>query len=331
MRKEYLRVEEIAITRLNNAEYIGLMQRVLKRLPRKQSSSGGSEEDGPQVQSVEPRTGEVVDELYIDAELVEELQACIDELNNLTFDARRSLATAELEELDRQRDLLVAYMISASKQASALPFATKSKAGKELYVVLEPFTGIRNKAYRSETVLVNNMLNAIEKKGLTAHLTTLGLDETFAELKRLNDLFEETSAERSGTAAPKRLEERSREIRARADKLYREIADRAFAANLLFPTEETENFIVQLNNELLEAEADYNRRMGKGDSEDSSQEPADKPSTDGTETPGGQEKPSEEQETPSTGGEENPSTEEPTDPETPGGETTEPDDRPVVQ
>ena len=72
MRKEYLRVEEIAITRLNNAEYIGLMQRVLKRLPRKQSSSGGSEEDGPQVQSAEPRTGEVVDELYIDAELVEE-------------------------------------------------------------------------------------------------------------------------------------------------------------------------------------------------------------------------------------------------------------------
>ena len=117
-------------------------------------------------------------------------------------------------------------------------------------------------------------------------------------------------------------------------EVYQEIADRAFAANLLHPTEATEEYILDLNNELLLAEEDYNRRK-KGDGEKtpstgeepaddkpSDQKPADEQPDDETPDPSEPTDPSDE-----TPDGENPST------ETPGGDETpeEPDDRPVVQ
>ena len=310
MHKKYLRIETISLSRLNNTEFIKLMRRIIFRLPRKTSSSG--EEDLPEVQSAD--TEEISEEVYIDKELVEELEGYLDQLDELTRETTATLKTEDLESLDKQRDTLAGFIISSSLQATYLPLEAKRKAGKEIYIVVKPYAGIGQEPNEQETALINNMLGDIESHNLSAQMTLLGLDDVAAELKRLNDLYEEISAARDKPKARKRVKEKAAELRAAAMEVYQEIADRAFAANLLHPTATTEEYVLDINNELLLAEENYNRRKkGKGEDTPASEEPSEeKPSTEepGTETPG--------TETPDT---EAPST----------GEEEEPDDRPVVQ
>ena len=100
MHKRYLRIETIALSHLNNAEFLKLMRRVIFRIPRKASSSGG--EDLPEVQSAD--TEEISEEVYIDQELVDELEGYLDQMDELTRETTASINTEYLQELESQRD-----------------------------------------------------------------------------------------------------------------------------------------------------------------------------------------------------------------------------------
>lgn len=328
MHKRYLRIETIALSVLNNAEFLKLMRRIIFRIPRKASSSGG--EDLPEVQSADME--EISEEVYIDQELVDELEGYLDQMDELTRETTATLTTEELQKLEKQRDTLAGYIISTSLQATYLPIAEKSKAGKEIYIVVKPYQGIGKEPNEQETTLIKNMLGDIESHNLSSQMILLGLDDVAADLKRINDQYEELSAGRDKPKARQRVREKVKELRAAATEVYQEIADRAFAANLLHPTAITEEYVLDINNELLLAEENYNRRK-KGEDDKTSED--EKPSE---EKPSG-EKPSEEKPSEEKPSEENPSGENP-DTETPDtenpstpptGETEEPDDRPVVQ
>lgn len=333
MHKRYLRIETIALSVLNNAEFLKLMRRIIFRIPRKASSSGG--EDLPEVQSADME--EISEEVYIDQELVDELEGYLDQMDELTRETTATLTTEELQKLEKQRDTLAGYIISTSLQATYLPIAEKSKAGKEIYIVVKPYQGIGKEPNEQETTLIKNMLGDIESHNLSSQMILLGLDDVAADLKRINDQYEELSAGRDKPKARQRVREKVKELRAAATEVYQEIADRAFAANLLHPTAITEEYVLDINNELLLAEENYNRRK-KGEDDKTSED--EKPSEEklSEEKPSG-EKPSEEKPSEEKPSEENPSGENP-DTETPDtenpstpptGETEEPDDRPVVQ
>ena len=338
MHKRYLRIETIALSVLNNAEFLKLMRRIIFRIPRKASSSGG--EDLPEVQSADME--EISEEVYIDQELVDELEGYLDQMDELTRETTATLTTEELQKLEKQRDTLAGYIISTSLQATYLPIAEKSKAGKEIYIVVKPYQGIGKEPNEQETTLIKNMLGDIESHNLSSQMILLGLDDVAADLKRINDQYEELSAGRDKPKARQRVREKVKELRAAATEVYQEIADRAFAANLLHPTAITEEYVLDINNELLLAEENYNRRK-KGEDDKTSED--EKPSEEkpSEEKPSGEkpseEKPSEEKPSEEKPSEENPSGENP-DTETPDtenpstpptGETEEPDDRPVVQ
>ena len=322
MHKRYLRIETIALSVLNNAEFLKLMRRIIFRIPRKASSSGG--EDLPEVQSADME--EISEEVYIDQELVDELEGYLDQMDELTRETTATLTTEELQKLEKQRDTLAGYIISTSLQATYLPIAEKSKAGKEIYIVVKPYQGIGKEPNEQETTLIKNMLGDIESHNLSSQMILLGLDDVAADLKRINDQYEELSAGRDKPKARQRVREKVKELRAAATEVYQEIADRAFAANLLHPTAITEEYVLDINNELLLAEENYNRRK-KGEDDKTSED--EKPS---------EEKPSEEKPSEEKPSEENPSGENP-DTETPDPDTEkpnepsteEPDDRPVVQ
>lgn len=313
MHKRYLRIETIALSVLNNAEFLKLMRRIIFRIPRKASSSGG--EDLPEVQSADME--EISEEVYIDQELVDELEGYLDQMDELTRETTATLTTEELQKLEKQRDTLAGYIISTSLQATYLPIAEKSKAGKEIYIVVKPYQGIGKEPNEQETTLIKNMLGDIESHNLSSQMILLGLDDVAADLKRINDQYEELSAGRDKPKARQRVREKVKELRAAATEVYQEIADRAFAANLLHPTATTEEYVLDINNELLLAEENYNRRK-KGEDDKTSED--EKPS---------EEKPSEENPSGENPDTETPDTENPSTP--PTGETEEPDDRPVVQ
>ena len=128
-------------------------------------------------------------------------------------------------------------------------------------------------------------------------------------------------------------------IEAQAGALYQEIAERAFAANLLHETETTSQFIKDLNRLIETTIADYNRRRTKGEGKPSTDEkPQPEPDEDETPDEGTTTNPDDTQnpdegtqpnpdDTPDTGEDD---TQNPDDSQTGGGEE-EPDDRPVVQ
>ena len=328
MHKRYLRIETIALSVLNNAEFLKLMRRIIFRIPRKASSSGG--EDLPEVQSADME--EISEEVYIDQELVDELEGYLDQMDELTRETTATLTTEELQKLEKQRDTLAGYIISTSLQTTYLPIAEKSKAGKEIYIVVKPYQGIGKEPNEQETTLIKNMLGDIESHNLSSQMILLGLDDVAADLKRINDQYEELSAGRDKPKARQRVREKVKELRAAATEVYQEIADRAFAANLLHPTAITEEYVLDINNELLLAEENYNRRKkGEDDKTSEDEKPSEeKPSGEKpSEGKPSEEKPSEENPSGENPDTETPDTENPSTP--PTGETEEPDDRPVVQ
>lgn len=285
MKKSYLEVEEIALYRLQNAEFLSLLQRSITLLPRKQSSGSG---DGPSVQGLDTQAeeSEISDSMFIDDELVGRLQSVLDQLSDLTLESRSDLRTKELEKLDRDRDALLGYVFKIIGQAPRLPLETQRQAGLVLDNELGEYSGTGRLPQTKETAVVRGMLRDSKKTEVAEAISTLGLTPIFAELERLNDLFETTDVARNNEAAPRRTKEKTKELRAEATLLFEEIADRAFAANLLHGNDETKAYIMNLNEAIHAAETAMNRRGKKGKGDDT-----DEP---GTTTP-----PAEE-ETPST-------------------------------
>ena len=324
MKKNYLCVEEVMLSRLQNAEFISLLQRAITLLPRKQSSGG---EDGqPSVQGLDTQAeteGEISDSMYIDDELVERLQSILDQLSDLTLESRSELQSKELEQIDRDRDVLLGFVFKTMGQAAILPLETQRKAGLVLDNELGVYAGTGELPQTKETAVVRGMIKDSKKTDVAEAISTLGLTPIFAELERLNDLFEKTEIARNNAVAPRRTEAKTKELRAEATLIYYEIVDRAFAANLLHGNEETKSYITNLNEEIVKAEAKVKRRLGKKKGED----PEDEDKKDEEETP-------DTTDMTSTG--ENPSTDdkpstEPGETEDPGtttppDETTEPDE-----
>lgn len=180
-------------SRLQNAEFISLLQRAITLLPRKQSSGG---EDGqPSVQGLDTQAeteGEISDSMYIDDELVERLQSILDQLSDLTLESRSELQSKELEQIDRDRDVLLGFVFKTMGQAAILPLETQRKAGLVLDNELGVYAGTGELPQTKETAVVRGMIKDSKKTDVAEAISTLGLTPIFAELERLNDLFEKT-------------------------------------------------------------------------------------------------------------------------------------------
>lgn len=320
MRKTILHVKEIMLSRLNKAEFLGFLTRVMNLLVKiRDAQSSGGDSGYPEVQS---ETGDVA-ELYIDEELLTELQSCLDQLTEMTRETRSNLLTEELAQLDRDRDAILSYIFNTLEKASKLPLATQREAGRILHNALKVYSDIIRLPQTQETVEIRGMLLDLAKETLAPHVETMGLAPYIAELKRINDLFEDKSQTRSDETAPSEV--KTKEIRKQAGSLYQEIAERAFAANLLHESETTLQFIKDLNRLIDTTIADYNRRRAdKSGTSGSDETPQPEPDEDTKPDEGEKPNPDEGQ----TGGEgENPN---PDGGQT-GGEEENPDDRPVVQ
>ena len=320
MRKTILHVSDFKITRLNKAEFLGFLSSVMDLLLAiKDAAGSGGESDLPEVQSAT----DGIEELYIDQDLLDELQACIDLLTDMTRESRASVQTEDLAQLDKDRDALLDYIFAALEKAAKLPLATQREAGRILYNALKVYANIMRLPQKQETVEIRGMLLDMEKETLAPHVETMGLSPYAAELKRINDLYAEKTKTRSDETAPSEV--KTDDIRKQAGALYQEIAERAFAANLLHETETTSQFIKDLNRLIETTIADYNRRRTKGEGKPSTDEkPQPEPDEDETPDEGTTTNPDD---TPDTGEDD---TQNPDDSQTGGGEE-EPDDRPVVQ
>ena len=235
----FLKFKDAGLTTYNNAEYINFLNRFRELLP-----SGQEEEDRPGILSL--REAVAVPALGISAEQVQQMDDYIGQLTELNNQSRISQETAQRTELDRQRDSIAAYLLNRISTAVASPMEEERKAGLYLANVVKPYSGITRLAMNQETETIKGFLVDLRKETSAASVAALGLTSCMDELERLNDSFAKLTSQRF-IAKANNTPENSKTVRAKANALYEDMTDLAFASSLLNPSEEATLFIRNVN------------------------------------------------------------------------------------
>ena len=103
---------------------------------------------------------------------------------------RKWMQTADLEELDKQRDTALSAFLNALKAMLASPNQTKQTAARYLGFIRDKYTLLSSDEYMKETTAIAQMVQEMEgdTQAMEA-LTATGLDDWLADLKAKNEAF----------------------------------------------------------------------------------------------------------------------------------------------
>lgn len=248
----------IALSKLNNAEYLNLMSRLQKLVETATPTAVGL-------------TSDEFDEFK---DLVEQLQ---DRINYPTASDR----TAHLTTLDKQRDSVLTFIFSTINNSKKVPILELSEAGNALTLIIRPYTSIQSDQDQVETVKIKGILKDLDTEEAKAHLATLNLTDAVAKLKEINDEYETVTAARARDKEAARMSSDSgTNLRKRLDPIFEAIRQITLAESIAKPTEVTAEFILGLNSAIREVNTLYNLRTGKTQSgEDETVLPGTDPET----------------------------------------------------
>lgn len=248
MRKKYIRVEEINLVRLANAEFMNFMERFLALLPL--------EAEG------EPESGVMgAPKVGITAEMITEAKGYLAQMNDLTRIPQMKAETKPKEEVDRKRDSLISLLFTRVKTSRSVPIEAESKAAEQLYIVISPYRGIGKLPYNQETEMIKGLLLDLRKLENSEAVRTLGLDAYVDELDNCNKQFEALVKTADMKNSELGFNEQMRDLRVAMTDLYHEMTDYAFATNLLNETEESLYFMSGLNALIHDVESIYKQRL----------------------------------------------------------------------
>lgn len=248
MRKEYIKVESINLAKLSHAEFINFMERFLALLPLEAEEAA---EEGDPMGA--PKVG-------ITAEQVTEAKTYLSEMNDLNRETRVKAETKSKAEIDRQRDALWTAIVQRILTSRNVPIQAESAAAEKLYIVVKPYTGMNRLPNNQQTETVKGLLTDLNKPEVQEAITTLGLENYIDELSTCNQQYEALVKGADVARAAANLGNKSDALRRQLTDLYREMADFAFATNLLHETEESLYFLSGLNGLIRDVETAYNLR-----------------------------------------------------------------------
>lgn len=103
---------------------------------------------------------------------------------------RKWMQTADLEELDKQRDTALSAFLNALKAMLASPNQTKQAAARYLSFIRDKYTLLSSDEYMKETTAIAQMVQEMEGDAQAMEaLTATGLDDWLADLKTKNEAF----------------------------------------------------------------------------------------------------------------------------------------------
>lgn len=193
----YTKIKPAGLTKLNNAEYTNFMN-AFYRLAFA-AGGGGGDSESPDEISLDNNPLGITDAQKTAFE--KELPLMTDLVNQ----SHISDETAQLLDLDKQRDDLVVYLTTSVSQMRKSPIEAQRTAAQTVYNIIKPYIGIYKSANQQETAQIQGLLLDLDKEGVPALIQTLGLKEILDSLR----------AERSGS------HRRDRPLRQRAERPYR--------------------------------------------------------------------------------------------------------------
>lgn len=253
----YVKVKNIMLYVLNNAEYLSFMNHVLD-LAR--GNSGNDSESPDEISLL--ATDDGIPELGLTKEFLDTYEANLLAMADVVDDSRISQETEQMSLHDINRDNLAIYIITRISRAKTLPLEAERDAGKYLYKIIKPYNGIARLPMAQETAKIRGLLMDLRKDENKTYVTALGLDAYLAELEKENDAYDRLSQQRLQTRTSSKKESGTA-LRKRIDAYYDDLTLLAQSYGVARPSEKASAFIASLNQLISETSTAYHQRMAQ--------------------------------------------------------------------
>ena len=159
--KKIIRILNLDIHSLNNAEYKNFMERFFKLIPLKAVSGEG---DRPsELRLLGEEENMTSDFVGISDEDKATFNADMLLLTDVVNQSRTNDNTALLLNLDKRRDPLVSFIINTTSIGRKSSNPAYAQACISLYNILKPYRGIQNIPMQQETAQIKGMLYDLDK------------------------------------------------------------------------------------------------------------------------------------------------------------------------
>lgn len=176
---------------------------------------------------------------------------------------RRSLQTAELAQLDAQRDYLLRGFVSSLRLYVGSPDGDQSRAARVLLGLVEKYgKNIPSLPYRQETAAITNLLQDLEIEENAELVKKLYSEHWIASLRTANTQFEQTMLSRTDTAS-ETTSERSKTARAAVQTAFEKLCEMINALAVVKGESGYIRLIDRINQLVSEAQDVLSRRAAR--------------------------------------------------------------------
>ena len=183
------------------------------------------------------------EKLLLTADMLKAWRANIEVEEDLNRQSQLSVRTAELLKKDQERDELLSTLFGVVRAYQHSHVALMKAAAVKLDAVLHPYYGTQDRGNKTETADVVGLLKDLEP--LADEVTALGMTPVVAELKTVNEAYEQLSAERRQEGVGAKLPA-SNIIRPATDEQFAVICQHIEAAYIVAKTDEDRTLIFDL-------------------------------------------------------------------------------------
>ena len=254
-----IKIKELGLQQLNNAEFTEFMNRFRKLIPVQASE----EEERPGGLSVltESETGY----LGVTSEMLALFDADMQALTDSVSRQRTDDRTKQKSLYEVSRGSCVTLYFTSLQTAMKSPIAATAEAGNILWTRTKDYRGIQRLPQQQETAQIRGLLFDLAKEENQTHVTTLHLEGLLEQMRETNEEFARLSEE-SLTERAADTTEQTLIVRDRLAVQYDDISTTIFAFSVAEKNADALTFVSNLNALVDETRTAYKRRS-KGETE----------------------------------------------------------------
>ena len=254
-----IKIKELGLQQLNNAEFTEFMNRFRKLIPVQASE----EEERPGGLSVltESETGY----LGVTSEMLAAFDADMQALTDSVSRQRTDDRTKQKSLYEVSRGSCVTLYFTSLQTAMKSPIAATAEAGNILWTRTKDYRGIQRLPQQQETAQIRGLLFDLAKEENQTHVTTLHLEGLLEQMRETNEEFARLSEE-SLTERAADTTEQTLIVRDRLAVQYDDISTTIFAFSVAEKNADALIFVSNLNALVDETRTAYKRRS-KGETE----------------------------------------------------------------
>ena len=254
-----IKIKELGLQQLNNAEFTEFMNRFRKLIPVQASE----EEERPGGLSVLTESG--IGYLGVTSEMLAAFDADMQALTDSVSRQRTDDRTKQKSLYEVSRGSCVTLYFTSLQTAMKSPIAATAEAGNILWTRTKDYRGIQRLPQQQETAQIRGLLFDLAKEENQTHVTTLHLEGLLEQMRETNEEFARLSEE-SLTERAADTTEQTLIVRDRLAVQYDDISTTIFAFSVAEKNADALTFVSNLNALVDETRTAYKRRS-KGETE----------------------------------------------------------------